>query len=296
MVKSRRLSLTLLAAALVFVNLAHGQDDSLTIGPGDILHVHVFDTPDLDQDARVSDNGNLPLILGGEVQVAGLTTVQAARAIEGALQKGNILLHPKVAVTITDSATQKVTVSGAVKVPGVYVITTPRSVLDVLAMAGGLTDLADRNILVERRNQKDRVHYIVSNDAATALDTAVKVYPGDSVVVPLAGIVYVLGDVAHPGGYTMASNDVQVTALQLIARAGGTNHSAVPSHSRLIRKIDKAYVEESLPLSDMQKGKRADIALQPDDIIYVPFSYFRNGALEATSMLSAAAAASIYKF
>ena len=54
------------------------QSESLLIGPGDMLHVSVFDTPEMDQHARVTDDGNVPLIFLGNVHVAGLTPEQAA--------------------------------------------------------------------------------------------------------------------------------------------------------------------------------------------------------------------------
>ena len=111
------------------------QPESLLIGPGDLLHVQVFDTPELEQkDARVTDAGELPLILGGNVKVAPLTPAEAARAIEKALLDGHFLLRPRVTVTVEEYATQKVSVLGEVKTPGAYAISTPRSVLDVLSL------------------------------------------------------------------------------------------------------------------------------------------------------------------
>jgi len=270
--------------------------ESLLIGPGDLLHVQVLDTPDLEEHARVTDAGELPLILGGNVKVAGLTPEGADHAIERALFDGHYLLHPKVLVTVDEYATQKVSVLGEVKVPGAYAIDTPRPVLDVLTLAGGLTELADRSILIERHGTGEKVPYFVSNQPSVAIDTSVKVDPGDTVLVPKAGIVYVLGDVGRPGGYTMTNNEAQITVLQLVARAGGTNHSAVPSHAKLVRKTDSGYVEMPLPLSAMQKGKRADLPLQAGDILYVPFSYIRNFGLQASGLAAAAAAAAVYRF
>jgi polysaccharide export outer membrane protein len=286
----------LLAAAILSVHPAAGQNESLLIGPGDVLHVQVFDTPELDQHARVTDQGELPLIMGGNVHVAGLTPAQAARAVEGSLRKGQFLLHPEVSITVDEYATQKVSVVGEVRAPGAYAINTPRSVLDVLTMAGGLTDVADRKVLIERRGTKVRVPYFVSNQADVALDSAVQVNPGDSVIVPKAGIVYVLGDVARPGGYTMTNNEAQLTVLELVARAGGTNHSAVPSHAKLIHKKGGSYVEEPLPLSAMQKGNRADVALEADDIIWVPFSYLRSFGMQASGIAGSVGSAAVYKF
>jgi polysaccharide export outer membrane protein len=286
----------ILLTAFALVSSAHGQKESLLIGPGDLLHVAVFDTPELEQHARVTDAGDLPLVMGGNVQVANLTPSEAARVIETALQKGGFLNHPRVAITVEEYATQKVYVLGEVRLPGAHAINTPRSVLDVLTLAGGLTEFADRKVLIERRGTKERIPYFLSNKPEAALDNSVQVNPGDSLIVPRAGVVYVLGDVAHPGGYTMTNNDAEITVLELVARAGGTNHSAVPSRAKLIHKQDGAYVQEPLQLSAMQKGKQADIPLHADDVIYVPFSYLRNFAMQATGVAASVSAAAIYHF
>jgi polysaccharide export outer membrane protein len=261
-----------------------------------LLHVQVFDTPELDQHGRVTDAGNLPLLLGGNVKIATLTPADAARSIERALKDGNYLLRPRVTVTVEEYATQKVSVLGEVKTPGAYAIATPRSVLDVLTLAGGLTETADRKVLIERHGSKERVPYFVSNKADAALDSAIEVNPGDTLLVPKAGIVYVLGDVGRPGGYTMTNNDGKVSVLELMARAGGTNHSAVPSEAKIIRKTTQGYTEIALPLSALQKGHKADLMLEPDDIVYVPFSYVRNIAMNAGGIAASASAALIYQF
>jgi polysaccharide export outer membrane protein len=282
---------------MLVASLAVAQSqESLLIGPGDLLRVQVFDTPELEQHARVNDAGELPLVLGGNAKVGSLTPAEAAQVIEKVLQNGHFLLQPRVLVTVEEYATQKVSVLGEVKTPGAFAISTPRSVLDVLTLAGGLTDLADRKVLIERcggTEKGEKVPYFVSNKA---MDTSVKVNPGDTILVPRAGIVYVLGDVARPGGYTMTNNEAQISVLELVARAGGTNHSAVPSHAKLIRKSNGGYVEIPLPLSAMQKGNRADLPLQADDIIYVPFSYMRNFGMQASGLVASAASAAIYRF
>lgn len=270
--------------------------ETLLIGPGDVLQVRVLDTPELDQAVRVTDAGYIPLIVGGDVQVASLSTEAARQKIEAALLDGHLLIHPHVALSIAEFATQKVSVLGEVKSPGVFAISTSRSVLDLLTLAGGLSEVADRHVMIQRRGTGERVPYFVSNTPDVAFESAVSVHPGDSILVPRAGIVYVLGDVARPGGYTMTNNDAQLTALQLIARAGGTNHSAVPSRAKLIHKRGDAYIEEPLPLSAMQKGKCPDLALQPDDIVWIPFSYLRNFGAQGSGIVSALGSATVYKF
>lgn len=270
--------------------------ESLLIGPGDMLHVQVFDTAELEQHARVTDAGELPLLLGESVKVSALTPAEAARAIEKVLLEGHYLLRPKVLVAIEEYATQKVSVLGEVKTPGAYSIDTPRSVLDVLTLAGGLTELGDRKILIERRNSQEKISYFVSNKPDAAFDTAIQIHPGDTLFIPKAGIVFALGDVGRPGGYTMTNNEGKISVLELLARAGGTNHSAVPSHARLIRNEGENVIEIPLPLSAMQKGNRIDMPLHPGDIVYVPFSYMRNIAENAGGIAASAAGAMIYQF
>lgn len=272
------------------------QKETLLIGPGDLLQVKVLDTPELDELARVTDAGAIPLSVGEEVKVVSKTPAEAARVIEKALVEGSFMLHPRVTVTIEEYATQKISVMGEVKVPGAYPIHTARSVVDVLALAGGLTDGADRKIVIGRHDTHQSESYFVSNEAQADFETAALIQPGDTIFVPKAGIVYVLGDVAHPGGYTINNNEAEITALQLVARAGGTNHSAVPSKAILMRKAASGYKERPIELSRMQKGKVPDVKLEANDIVYVPFSYMRNFGMQAAGVLSSLGSAAVYHF
>lgn len=273
------------------------QQESLPIGPGDQIQIQVLEAPELSQSLRVTDAGMASLIIGGSVKVAGLIPADAADAIAKNWVEKGVLLHPHVTVTVTQFATQTVSIFGQVHTPGTYPMVTGRSIIDVLSMAGGLTDLADRNVTIQRHTTGERIDYFISNDSKVALESSVKVYPGDEVVVPKAKIVYILGDVTHPGGYPMATNDSKLTILQAVSLAGATLPNAVPSHSRLIRKQQNGtYVEIPIQLSKMQKGKVADMQMEADDILYVPFSYVRNVALSIGSLISAATSASIYRF
>jgi polysaccharide biosynthesis/export protein len=275
----------------------YAQTESLTIGPGDLLHVKVLEAPELEQSARVTDSGTVTLILGGNVQVAGLTPPEAALALERVLVEGHYVLTPHVSVTTEQTATHNVTIMGQVRSPGSYPIGTPRPILDVLALAGGLTELANRKLTIQRHTTKERITFVVSNSANAALDGSVDVFPGDTVIVSKADVVYILGDVNRPGGIAIVSNDSTLSALQALTLAGGTPPNAVPSRARLIRKqADGSHVEIPLQLSAMQKGKEPDKQLQPDDIVYVPFSYARNMAVGAGSLVGATSSAAIYRF
>ena len=67
----------------------------MLIGPGDEVNVEVFDTPDLDQNGRVTDAGEFPLMLGGKVRLASLTPIEAARTIEAALISSHVMYYPQ---------------------------------------------------------------------------------------------------------------------------------------------------------------------------------------------------------
>jgi polysaccharide export outer membrane protein len=270
--------------------------ETLLIGPGDTLDVQILDTPELEQRPRVTDAGEIPLIGVGNLSVVGLTPAEAAAKIRERLISTHYMNHPEVSVTVAEFATQTVSVLGQVKSPGAYSISTPRSILSVIALAGGLTDTADYRITIQRRDSSQQpVSYTLSNDARTAIAQEVQVFPGDTVVVPKAGIAYVLGDVQRPGGFVMQNNHSQLTVLQVVALAGGTLPSAVPSHAKLIRKAPEGgYQEIALDFSAIQKGKKADVTLEPDDVLYVPFSYLRNIASTSSGIVAATAQAAIF--
>jgi polysaccharide export outer membrane protein len=295
MLKSLRVLGLTLFASMSIVTFA-GSPESLLIGPGDTLHVQVLNTPELDQHPRVTDAGEIPLIGVGDLSVAGLTPAAAAAKIRERLISMHYMNHPEVTVTVEQYATQVVSVLGQVKAPGAYSISTPRSILSVVALAGGLTDSADYQITIQRRDVSQQpVSYTLSNDPRAAIADEVEVFPGDTVIVPKAGIAYVLGDVRRPGGFVMQNNHSQLTVLQAVALAGGTAPSAVPSHARLIRKAPEGGFQEiALNFSAMQKGKLPDLVLEPDDVIYMPFSYLRNIASTSSGIVASAAGAAVY--
>jgi polysaccharide export outer membrane protein len=268
--------------------------NSLLIKPGDQLHVSILDMPEMDQTPRVTDAGDIPVIGIGSVQIANMTPAEAASTIHDRYVSKHYLNHPQVTVVVDQYATQEVTMIGEVRTPGAYPIATPRPILDVLALGGGLKETADRDILIERHgDQNHPVHYNVNNNAEQAITSQVLVNPGDTVVVAKAGIVYVLGDVNRPGGYAMSNNESQMSLLEALSNAGGAAKTAKLGRTRLIRKAD--HSETEISLGDIQKGKRPDFAMAPGDILYVPFSYAKNLIISSSAgIVGAASAASIY--
>jgi polysaccharide export outer membrane protein len=271
--------------------------ESLLIGPGDLLRIQIADTPELDQHPRVTDSGEVPIEGVGNVRISGLTPAGAGVAIREHLIAAHYMNHPEVTVSIEQFATQNVSVLGEVRTAGAYSITTPRSILDVLALAGGLTPIADRHILIERRSEPGKViQYYYSNDPYQAMSAKVLVNPGDTVMVAKAGMVYVLGDVNRPGAYVMSNNESRLTILQAVAIAGGLTKTAKQERARLIRnETGGKYSDRQVSLTDLQQGKTPDIGMQPGDVLYVPFSYGKNLAVfGASSIAASATSAAVY--
>ena len=268
--------------------------ESLLIGPGDLLRIKFVREPELDQRIRVLDSGAIVMALAGKVQVEGLTPAEAAARIQTRYRKAQLLLHPDVSVFVEQYATKSVAVLGEVAHPGNVQLDAPRGLIDVLSAAGGLTRHADRHITIQRggKNGK-RIEVFLPNEADRALNANVLVRPGDTVIVPKAGIVYVLGDVAHPGGYVM-QNDSGLTVLQAIALAAGASKTASEKRVRLVRNVDGITQSIDLPLREMERGRDPDVPLQANDILYVPFSLAKNFSLGLANITAAASSAVIY--
>jgi polysaccharide export outer membrane protein len=266
----------------------------LLIGPGDLLRINVLRESELDQHVRVLDSGAVTLALVGDLPVQGLTPAQAAARIAEKYRGGGFLLHPEVSVFVDEYATQTVTILGQVAHPGTVRLAAPRTLIDVLSQAGGLTETADRHIVIERGGKDgERIRAFLSNRSDDALNADILVRPGDTVLVPKAGIVYILGDVAHPGGYVM-QNDSQLTVLQAIALAAGTSKTASEKRVRLVRNIDGLSQSVDLPLRDMERGRAPDVPLLANDILYVPFSLVKNISLGIADITASASSALIY--
>jgi polysaccharide biosynthesis transport protein len=286
------------SALFMFASLhLRAQTESLLIGHGDLLHVQFYDTPEMDQHPRVDDHGFTSLLFLGRVSLAGLTPEEASSSIRDIAVSKGIMRHPQVVVSIEQYATQAVTISGEVNHPGAYPISTPRSVLDLLSMAGGIGALADRHVLIRHHDTTlPSTPYFVDNDPDQTAESSVRVLPGDTILVRRVGFVYILGDVARPGGYPMANNESGLYLLQAIALGGSLNKTAYLSGVKLLRKTKDGYLEIPVHLDDIQKGKCQDVPLQPDDVLFIPFSYAKSFALNATNVAASVASAALYKF
>jgi polysaccharide export outer membrane protein len=253
---------------------------ALCIGNGDLLEVNVYSiygAPDLSQKLRVSDTGDVSLPLVGRIHVAGLTAQEAQTSIERRFQDGEFVKHPHVAVFIAEYATQGVSVLGEVAKPGVYPITAPRTLYDLISLAGGLTANAGKLVTITHRNDPEEVKVLFSNSTDPAKQN-VSIFPGDTIIVAKAGIVYVVGDVGKPGGFAV-DNRGTLTVLQAIALAEGTKPNAALNAAKLIRRTAAGELSEvSIPLKKIMSAKAPDLPLRVDDIVFVPSSTAKGAA------------------
>jgi polysaccharide biosynthesis/export protein len=261
------------------------------LGPGDLIEVNVYNVPELTTKARVNNSGDLYLPLIDYVHVEGLTLEEAQALVEKRLADGGFVRSPHVTIFVDEAASQGVTLLGEVGRPGIYPDTVDRKLYEVISEAGGFTQIASRKIAIIRRNQSDPIRIDLPRNLADDLSGNVEVLPGDTINVPKAPIIYVVGDVARPSGLLVDNG--ALTVLQALALAGGANHTAKLSSVRLIRKTSAGATETKIQLKKMLEAKLPDLTLQADDILFVPISGARvlAGATFGTAMAAATAVA-----
>jgi polysaccharide biosynthesis/export protein len=248
-------------------------EHDLTIGAGDLLKIGVLGATDYDQEVRVSASGNVALALVGEVHVAGETIEQAEQTIRKRLIDKGFFSDPQVSVFEKEFATQGVSVLGEVQKPGVYPITGPRRLFDVVSMAGGTTPKAGQVVTIASRNKATPFRTVnFSSDPQKNLEANVDISPGDTVVVSKAGIVYVVGDVKHAMGVLM-DNSGHITILQALAMAEGANSDANLHQAKIVRKTQNGGQSEiPVDLKKIMQAKVPDMTLQAEDVVFVPTS------------------------
>ena len=265
----------------------------LVIGPGDELEISVYGAPDLSGHLRVSASGNISIPLIGYIRIAGLSSSEAEAAIEAQLRDKSVLNDPQVTVYVKEYGSSGISVAGEVTKPGSYSPVGPHRLFDVLQAAGGPTEKASNRVIVSHRGQKDVTTIVLSKDPVEMAASNIDLQPGDTVIVPRAGIVYVLGEVTRPGGYVMNATG-GVTVLQVVAVAGGTTHVASAGKTRLLRKTENGFKEEQIDLKKLLRGQIRDVAVKDEDILFVPSSAVKS-ALNASALVAVAASTAIYR-
>lgn len=286
------------------------------IGANDVIQLKVFGAPELNETVRVSDVGDISLLLGGSVKASGLTAQELQQVLQDKLRV--YMNDPHVVVFVSTVESHPVSVLGEVSKPGVFQIRGTKTLLEMLAKAQGLADDAGDTVLVMRgagmADEPAMPHLAsavqtektsasapfpasgtspdsrgtIEIDLKLLLDSGdprynVPIFPGDIIKVTKAGIVYVVGGVKRPGGFVMRSNE-QMSLLQAIALAEGVDSTAAKRHTRIIHtdEISGRRSETPVDLGKVLAGKAPDIPLRAADIVFVPRSNAKAALLKGT--------------
>jgi polysaccharide export outer membrane protein len=263
------------------------------IGPGDEVEVTVYGAPDVSVHNRVAADGCISVPLIGHVRIAGLSSAQAEGAIGEELRRQNVLNSPQVSVYVKEYGSSGISVAGEVVRPGVYPALGPHRLFDILQEAGGRTEKAADSAVISHHYSDIPVTIDLPKDPERLSRVNIELIPGDTVVVPKAGIVYVLGGVNKPGGYVLSS-DAGLTVLRVIAAAGGPTQTSAVGRTKILRRTSNGLQEISVPLQKLLHAKAADIPVQTDDIIYLPSSRMKE-IVNAGTLISTAGTAAIYR-
>ena len=267
----------------------------LLIGEGDLLQITLYGVPDFNQHVRVDSSGEISLPMIGTVKLLALSTKQAEQIIEKDLKSGGFYNNPQVTVLQQEFGSQGISVLGEVTKPGVYPVLTARKLFDMLSAAGGTTPRAGRDILISHRSSPDVKKLTFSSDTDKQMDANVDVFPGDTIVVTKAPIVYVVGDVRLPGGFVVDKSN-GLTILQALALAQGATNTAKLNSSKVIHKTGEGPKETPIYLKKILEGKQKDLKLEADDILFVPHSASKGAMQGMTSVMQSVAGAAIYRF
>lgn len=253
------------------------------VGPEDRLEILVYGQDALNRTLRVNGQGEIIMPMVGTVKVAGLTTQEIERRLSE-LYDARFLVNPQITVEVKDFRHQRVAVTGAVMKPGSYEIIGPRTLLEVLSMAGGFSnqgqhgggaEAGDVVNVIRHQNAPDLARELkggaVQPFAAKTETTVINlrslvsgqdprlnltVHNGDVVYVPFAGTAYVLGAVKKPGNIAVKEN---LTVSQAVALAGDVD-IMLANYDITIMRFD----DQGKPLSINTNLKRILARTEPD--------------------------------
>lgn len=244
-----------------------GRDGLPPLGVGDQITIAVFGQPDLSAEVTVGESGTIMVPLIGTLNVLNLSAAQLESMVATRLKDGGYLQNPGVSVQIRQLRSQLVSVIGEVQRPGRYPIQGRMTVLEALATAGGLTQRADKTIVLLRKPAADKGAAPPREEISIQLETAGGHFGGrldapllndDVVFVGVQKQFYIHGEVRRPGAYPMETGMNIMKALSL---SGGVSERGSDRRIKIHRLDARKVLQEF----------KADPAtpLQPDDVIHV---------------------------
>jgi len=259
--------------------LQKNQAREYRIGAKDLLEISVFGLDEMSQTVRVSEKGKITLPLLGEIEVDELTKAELERKLSQLLEK-KYLQNPQVTVFIREYQSKKVYILGAVGKPGSYELLGRQTVLQLISDAGGLIEDAGDEIIVIRQNKDgpSKTLRMLIDDLILKGDARLNIplEPNDIVNIPVnkTVFIYVFGQVRRPGALNVKKLNIP-TLLQVIAQAGGFSERA-SKRRVIIKRTDKDGKEQEIKVNvkDIIKGKKKDIQLKENDVVYVPETIF----------------------
>ncbi|WP_256080020.1 polysaccharide export protein EpsE [Massilia sp. YIM B04103] len=261
----KRLMMWMTALLLSLAAGVAGAADSL-LGPGDVLKISVYGSPDLGLETRVTETGHITFPLLGQVEVGGLTAAVAEKKIGGLLESGGYVRKAQVNILVTALQSAQISVLGQVNRPGRYPLDGRRSVMEVLALAGGIgLEGGDAISLIRKRNgvttkeSIDIVEMVRNGD----LNRDLELQANDVIFVERAPRFYIYGEVQRPGAFRLERS---MTVLQALSVGGGLT----PRGTERGMRIKRRDANGKLQIIDA----RHDDVLQMDDVVYVKESWF----------------------
>jgi len=233
------------------------------IGTDDLLEITVWDNKDLDQVVFVRPDGKISLPLVGEVRAGGLTVSELTTTLTE--MYGQTVKEVHVTVGVKEIRSRPIFFVGGVARPGPLQLTQDRTLLQAISAVGGLVPAADLESAYVLRGDKTIPVDFVKLIKRGEVGHNIKLEPGDTIVVPIADVVYVQGEVKNPGAVKFTKD---LTILNAIAQAGGLTYLAAPKRVTVIRgsSLKKETIRTNVTEGDM--------TLQPNDIITVPQRLF----------------------
>jgi polysaccharide biosynthesis/export protein len=236
------------------------------IGADDALRITVYGYEDLKTETRVSTDGRISFPLVGEVTVAGKTNFEVEHELATMLKSGGFILDPQVTVMVTEFKSQQVSVLGQVHQPGRYGLDAANTLVDIIAMAGGITDLGDERAIVAHRNsgavtkQEINLREVLESTKKTDL---LPVQQGDIIYIPKAPMFYIYGEVQRSGSYRI---EPKLTVAQALSLGGGLTTRGTERGLIIKRASEKFGVQNiEVKLTDL---------VQKDDVIVVDERWF----------------------
>lgn len=270
-------------------NALQPEDASYVLGPNDQIKIWALGLEELsDKPVRLDPSGNIDLPGVGQVHAAGLTVEQLKVALVARFSTQ--ILHPQVAVQIVDYGSQPVSIIGAVNHPGVHQLEGRKTLVEVLSLADGLREDAGFQVTISREIRYGPIPLLNDKPDATGQFSVAEVevkellagsrpaeniliMPHDVITVPIAGVVFVIGEVRKPGEVAL-KNRGSISVLQALSSAEGFGPTPAPQNSKIVRMVPGSQERIDIPvdLAKIVAGKGEDIELRPNDILVVPIS------------------------